>query len=355
VLERGDQIGYTWANLYDSLVLHTGRHLSALPGLPIPASASLFPPRRDFVDYLHRYAETFQLPIELGAEATRVERADDRWLVHLRSGGSLQARAVVIATGIVANPYIPEIPDRHLFKGGVTHSVHYRRPQGLRGQRVLVVGAGNSAGEISVEIARAGAQVTLAVQSGARIVPREIAGVPIQYLSVALSPLPKPVFDRVAALMNGVSRLLRGPSGLPPPAPTSCPKVPLIGLALAEALRAGTIELRGGLRSFTPAGVRFADGSERPFDQVILATGYRAAVGMLDGLIRLDRCGFAERRDRVVSADQPGLYFVGHNYDTRGGLFNIARDSRRAASRIRGSLADTARTSTERPRAPSGR
>ena len=64
VLERGDQVGYTWANLYDSLVLHTGRHLSALPGLAFPSGTPLFPPRRDFLDYLHRYASTFSLPIE---------------------------------------------------------------------------------------------------------------------------------------------------------------------------------------------------------------------------------------------------------------------------------------------------
>ncbi len=51
VLERGDRIGYTWANLYDSLVLHTGKHMSALPGLRFPESTPLFPTRRDFVEY----------------------------------------------------------------------------------------------------------------------------------------------------------------------------------------------------------------------------------------------------------------------------------------------------------------
>ena len=81
-------------------------------------------------------------------------------------------------------------------------------------------------------------------------------------------------------------------------------------------------------------GVRFADGSEESFDDVILATGYRAALGLLTGLIRTDRCGFGGRHDRVVSLDQPDLYFVGHNYDTRGALYNIARDARKAATRM---------------------
>ena len=81
--------------------------------------------------------------------------------------------------------------------------------------------------------------------------------------------------------------------------------------------------------------MRFDDASDAPFDTVILATGYRAAVSPLGPLIRVDQCGFARRRDRVASADQPDLYFVGHNYDTQGGLFNIGRDARIVARYLR--------------------
>ena len=158
VLERGDQLGHTWANLYDSLVLHTGRHLSALPGLAFPSGTPLFPPRRDFLDYLHRYASAFSLPIETSSEVLAIERQADQWIVRLRSGAALGARTLVVATGIVANPHVPEISGRDRFTGRVMHSVDYRRPAGMKGRRVLVVGAGNSAGEISVELARAGAE-----------------------------------------------------------------------------------------------------------------------------------------------------------------------------------------------------
>ena len=104
--------------------------------------------------------------------------------------------------------------------------------------------------------------------------------------------------------------------------------MPLIGFHLVDAIRAGTIRLKRGVTEFTPAGVRFDDATDEPFDDVILATGYRAAIGMLGDLIRIDDCGFAVRTGRVASADQPNLYFVGHNYDTRGALRNIAHDAR---------------------------
>ena len=329
VLERGT-VGHTWANLYDSLVLHTGRHLSSLPGLAFPSGTPLFPTRQIFLDYLHRYAGTFRLPIETSADVATIERSSDRWDVRLRSGATFEARTLVVATGIVANPHVPDIPGRESFTGRVIHSVAYRRPEGMSGRQVLVVGAGNSAGEISVELARHGAHVSLAVRSGAAIVPRELLGIPIQYLSVLLSPLPGSVVRHVTTMLGR----LRGPRVLPPPAATSCPKVPLIGLALAEALRGGAIKLRGGLAAFTTAGVRYRDGSEEPFDDVILATGYRAALGFLEGVVRVDPCGFGSRHGRVVSLDHPSLVFVGHNYDTRGGLYNISIDAPRAARAI---------------------
>src|SRR2546425_7460372 len=172
VLERGEQLGETWANLYDSLVLHTAKGLSALPGLRFSRSTPLFPSRRDFLTYLHRYADLFQVPIETRAEVASLGRADGMWTARTKAGVLVEARAVVVATGIVSNPCVPEIPGRQHFGGRVLHSVEYRRPDGFTGRRVLVVGAGNSAGEISVEVARAGADVTLAVRTGAAGVPR---------------------------------------------------------------------------------------------------------------------------------------------------------------------------------------
>ena len=110
--------------------------------------------------------------------------------------------------------------------------------------------------------------------------------------------------------------------------------MPLIGLKLANLVRSGTIALLAGITEFTAHGVRFTDGTDREFDCVILATGYQAAIDWMGDLAVRDGCGFAKRRDRVRSFDYPGLYFVGHNYDGRGGLYNIAIDAKRIARLI---------------------
>jgi hypothetical protein len=131
--------------------------------------------------------------------------------------------------------------------------------------------------------------------------------------------------------------LVRGPSPLPPAAASSgdCPDVPLIGFSLVDALKSGAVGLRPGLEAFTSTGVRFSDGSEAPYDDVLFATGYRATMGFLeaDGVGR-DSCGFARRADRVTSSDRPSLFFVGHNYDSRGGLCNLAIDAKRVGKRV---------------------
>jgi cation diffusion facilitator CzcD-associated flavoprotein CzcO len=348
VLERGDCIGHTWANLYDGLVLHTGKHLSALPGMRFPASTPLFPSRLDFLDYLRRYADTFRVPIETNADVASLRRDNGEWIARTTRGRDFRARAVVMATGIVSNPHVPDLPHRDRFRGRIIHSVQYRRPGEYAGQRVLVVGIGNSSGEISAELAGAGADVSVAVRSGARVVPRQILGIPIQYFAVAMNPLPRVARQAVQSAVGRISELVRG-AVLPRAVNGPCSNVPLIGLHFPDAVRAGAIRLKTGVAEFTGGGVRFTDGSEEPYDVVILATGYRAAVGPLGDIVRLDGCGFAARRKRVVSADQPGLYFVGHNYDARGGLRNIAQDARLAARLIREAPAARAKGESSSP------
>lgn len=122
---------------------------------------------------------------------------------------------------------------------------------------------------------------------------------------------------------------------LPRPDVSPLDAIPLIGFRLVDAIREGSVKLRGGVEGLTATGARFAGGKEEPFDVILLATGFRATLGFLGTLVRTDERGFGMRRDRVVSVDQPNLFFVGHNYDATGGITNIRQDSRLAAEAVR--------------------
>lgn len=335
LLERGDSLGHTWENLYESLVLHTGRHMSTLPGLKYPAGTPLFPRRADFLAYLRNYARAFDLRIETGHDVRRLAHDGARWVATTVAGVAIDGRGVVMATGIVANPRRPTLAGESSYRGRLMHSVEYRRPDDFVGRRVLVVGVGNSGGEIGSELARAGAHVTALVRSGANVVPLAIAGIPMQYLAWVVRKLPPAVQSAVVRQVQAATIRKRGAPVIPPKPGSPFDSIPIIGFHLVDCIREGLVELKlGDIACLTTDGVRFTDGTERPFDVVILATGFAAALGPLGDTVRRDARGFAVRTDRVTSADFPALWFVGQNYDASGGLSNIRRDALLAADAI---------------------
>jgi len=331
VLERG-AIGESWRRYYDGLVLHTGRHLSSLPGRPFDRSDPMFVTRDRFIRYLAEYASAEGLPIEPGAMVTSIRREDGAWTLD-GVGGPWRSRILVIATGIAASPVLPHLPGQDDFRGCVRHSIDYHRPEPFAGRRVLVVGAGNSGGEIAAELARVAAPVSIAIRSGVVVVPRDIAGIPSQYLGMLIRRLPRFLAGPIVATATR-RRARRLPPSLPRSSASPLDEIPLIGMHLPDAITAGTVVVQPAVAGFSTDSVRFADGTEAPFDEVILATGFRAAIEPLGGLVTRDARGFARRSDRVTSAEQPDLWFVGHEYDASGGLANIRHDGPLAASRI---------------------
>ncbi|MBV6520680.1 MAG: putative oxidoreductase CzcO [Gemmatimonadaceae bacterium] len=337
LLERGLEPGHMWASMYDSLTLHTGRHMSTLPGMAFPRGTPLFPTGDHFRAYLAAYARRFGIVMETGSDVTGIAREDEQWVANTVGGATVRSRVLVMATGIMSNPRRPVFPCEERFAGVIAHSVAYRRPSELAGKRVLVVGVGNSGGEIAAELGNAGIDVTVAVRSGANVVPREIAGVPIQYIAHGLRLLPAALRERIAVVVQHLAEAKHGAPVIPRGRLSALESVPLIGFLLVDTIRSGRVRLKlAAIAEFTERGVRFTDGAEAEFEAVILATGFSPALGPLGALVRKDSKGFAIRTDRVASADQPRLYFVGSNYDATGGLANIRRDAMLVAARIAG-------------------
>ena len=328
LFERGPSVGTSWVNAYDSLTLHTGRHMSTLPGHGFARGTPLFPSRDQFVAYLREYAAAHTLMVETASEVTALRRENNDWVAEV-NGGEARGRAVVMATGIMSKPVSPRIAGREAFQGEITHSVQYRRHEPYRGKRVLVGGVGNSGGEIASELGFAGVDTTVLVRQGANVVPRSIAGIPIQYLVVSLKRLPRPVRLRIATMVQKLSELRRGPPVLPRPPWSPIDAVPIIGFHLVDAIRAGKVAVKiGTIDHLERRRVVFSDGSSGEFDAIILATGFAPALDTLGSLVRRDERGFALRSDNVTSTDQPNLWFVGQRYDTTGAIANISADAK---------------------------
>ena len=153
ILDENHRIGDAWRTRWDSLRLFTPGRYNNLPGMPFPGSRASFPTKDQLADYLEAYARRFDLPVRTGIKVTKLSKAGDRFEVDCGSGETLLAENVVVATGGFHTPRIPPFArdlDERIIQ---FHSRAYRNPSQLQSGGVLVVGAGNSGGEIAMELA----------------------------------------------------------------------------------------------------------------------------------------------------------------------------------------------------------
>jgi len=163
--------GALLASLLDfptDMVFFTTRDLLEIAGIPFTIPESK-PTRRQAIAYYHSVARTFAIPLALHQRVESIEGAVGGFTISARSGDETeihQGRAVAVATGFFDGP-------RHLGTPGEDFDwVHhrYREPYRHFGERVVVVGGGNSAVEAALDLWRSGAGVTL-VHRGSELKP----------------------------------------------------------------------------------------------------------------------------------------------------------------------------------------
>jgi cation diffusion facilitator CzcD-associated flavoprotein CzcO len=337
VLEKAGNVGAVWRRHYDRLHLHTDRHHSGLPGMAMPADYPAYPSREQMVAYLENYAARFGIEPDFNTSVSRIQRDGSRWSADT-ARGPIAAPVVVVATGIADAPYRPSWPGLESYSGRVIHSSEYRNPMPYTGQRVLVVGFGNSGGEIALDLANAGVNVALAVRNPVQILPRDLLGFPILSWAILYRRLPARLVDVINAPVLrlavgdfeklGLRRAAKGPRQMV----EEDGRVPLIDIGTLARIKDGSIRIRGGIDRFTSDGVVFAGGTPEPFDAVILATGFRPDLRLLMSDVAgvFDRHGMPLLTGQATAA--PGLYFCGHITVPTGQLREIGIEARQIAA-----------------------
>jgi putative flavoprotein involved in K+ transport len=294
IVERGDSLAPAWRERWDSLTLFTPRRYSALPGLPFPGDPDGYPTRDEVIAYLERYAETFELPIELNSDVRRLSKSDGRFILELH-GRTITANDVVVATGPFQTPYVPKIAES--LEPGVwqAHSTGYRRPSDVPEGTVLVVGGGNTGFQIAKELS-ATHKVVLSVGSKQKPLPQRIAGRDLFWWLTKTRLLSTTVESRLGNKLRY--------------------RDTLIGSSPRELTRKLGVEPKSRATDVAGRTVRFEDGSTLEVDAVVWATGYRPDYSWIE-LPILDSDGRL-RHHRGVT-DVPGLSFLGLTWQwTRG-------------------------------------
>ncbi|MDA2892379.1 NAD(P)/FAD-dependent oxidoreductase [Mycolicibacterium sp. BiH015] len=325
VVDRADAPASTWRSLYDGFRLNTCGFWSHLPGQRIPARYGRWPGRDEMVDYFDEYVRRHDIRVRLRCTVARVDREGGGWVLST-DDGPIRCAAVVIATGNYHTPSYPAWPGIDTFSGELLHSAHYRNASPFAGKDVLVVGAGNSATDIALQLSdNVAAHVRMAVRTPPHLVPRSAMGIPVDAFSPVFGMLPVPVLDGAAAVMRRLRFGDLSDAGLPVPsrgiytALLDDDQIPTLGDELVPRVRSGRIGIVAAVSAFDEDRVVLADGSAITPDTVIAATGYEHGLKPLAGhLDVLDAQGKPTANGLPAAA--PGLWFAGFDEPLIGPL-----------------------------------
>lgn len=304
ILERGDQVGHFWTTTYDRLHLHSPWH-----GLPYDRGLNrdypMFKSRADVVDYFRLYARQHGLygHLRVGRHVRRVARvassADGcEWQIET-DAGVYGARFLAVATALNRTPIAPSFDGLAGYQGQALHSSAYRNAAPYFGQRVLVVGSGNSAAEIALDLAEHGAgAVYLWVRGPRHFVPlrllahlyrvfrllglmserRAAAEHRIPYGSAAFWKIVRQRDAVIGRLSVDLSRFgIRRPAVGPHEDAMRHGRIPVFDVGAIAAIRARRIHVIDGnvhpITGFTRHGVRLGHRDEA-FGTVLFCTGY---------------------------------------------------------------------------------
>ncbi|MGE0384714.1 MAG: FAD-dependent oxidoreductase [Gammaproteobacteria bacterium] len=372
ILEANPRPGDSWRRRYASLCLHDPVWYDHLPYIPFPDHWPVFTPKDKMGDWLEMYTKVMELDYWGSSRCTSAtwDDAFGHWEIAVeRPAGPVVLRPshLVLATGLAGMPKIPRVPGAERFRGDQHHSSSHPGGAAWAGKRCIVLGAGNSAHDICVDLWEHGAQVTMIQRSpttvirSSTIVEQEIgalyseraveSGIDVDRADLIAASMPyalQPALGvqasqriqaqdadlyqrlRKAGFMVdfgedgsglGMKYLRRG-SGY------------YIDVGASDLIADGRIGLRSGtgLREIRPDRVVLDDGTELPADLIVYATGYGTMDAWAERIVsrevadRIGRCwglgsGMAgdpgpwegELRNMWKPTRQPGLWFHGGN------------------------------------------
>ncbi len=318
--DLSDDVGGNWyfgnpngmSSAYRMLHIDSSKIRSQLSDYPMPADYPDFPHHSQIWEYFRGYADRFglreQITFRTGVEHCRRD-ADGLWHIRLSNGETRVYDALFVCNGHHWDPRWPEPPFPGGFSGRMLHSHNYKDAEDFRGQRVVVLGIGNSAMDISVECTYYAKQVWLATRRGAHISPKYVFGRPLDHWNAPWMP-----WWAMSLLARLMVRLQVGRYeryGLPQPDHRMLQAHPSVSTAIYDRLAHGDITVKPNIARFEGQRVFFVDGTSVEADAVIFCTGYKVTFPFFEP-------DFISAPDndlplylRMFKPGLPNLFFIG--------------------------------------------
>lgn len=339
IIEKQSKVAAPWRNHYDRLHLHTNKRVSHLPFKKFDRTIPRYPSRQQVVEYLEAYQTEFKINPVFNTEVRSIRKEGDYWITD-NTSGTFTSKYLIMATGIYGKPKPVAFKGMGTFPGPILHSYEYKTGKDFKGQNVLVVGFGNSACEIALDLYEQQAIPSMAVRSPVNIIPRDIFGIPILEISQLMSHLPPRLADTINAplmrlLFGNINKLgLKNMSYGPFEEIKKDRNIPVLDIGTLKHIRKGHIKIYNNIDNIAGNTVNFADGKREDFDAIVAAIGFCTVFAEI---LQVDNSRF---KDLTVCTDQQkyfgkdGLYFCGFWLGPRGHIREIALDSQKIAKDI---------------------
>jgi cation diffusion facilitator CzcD-associated flavoprotein CzcO len=324
--EMSDDVGGLWyagnpngrSGAYESLHIDTSKWRLAFEDYPIPADFPDFPHHRQLHAYFRAYVDHFGLRphITFNTEVTRARRrAGGGWEVSLSTGETRAYDALIVANGHHWDPRWPDPAYPGTFDGPQIHSHDYRdpfSPVDMRGKRVLVVGAGNSAMDIASELGQKpiAARLLISMRRGVWVLPKYLNGQPAdKNPAPAWMPLKVQKALGRSIIKKAIGRM--EDYGLPRPDHEPLEAHASVSGEFLTRVGCGDIVPKPGIERLEGREVRFTDGSVEGVDAIIYATGYKVNFPFFDDPALQPRDNAFPLWKRMMKPDVPDLFFMG--------------------------------------------
>lgn len=281
--EMNDQVGGNWvyseteghSSVFKTTHIISSRKFSEYTDFPMPSSYPDYPSQQELLQYFNDYVDHFQIRpyIQFNSRVSSASLTNNQWTITLEDQRKDHFDLLIVCNGHHWDPRIPSYPGH--FSGEILHSHSFKNNQKFSGKKVLVVGGGNSACDIAVEISRVAKKTSISMRRGYHFIPKFIMGMPSDTFYSKTLWIPKRIR---LFLQKLVLRLVQGKYenyGLQTPDHDILETHATVNSELLYFIKHGKIKPKVNIQSFKNNQVVFEDGAQEKFDTIIYATGYK--------------------------------------------------------------------------------
>ncbi|KAH8674002.1 flavin-binding monooxygenase-like protein [Xylariales sp. PMI_506] len=364
VIDRAERVGDSWRKRYHSLVLHDPVWFDHLPYINFPDSWPIFTPKDKIAGFFEAYVEMLELNVWMRTKLVHSSWDDSskQWTVTVerqigdrKETRTFHPRHVVQATGHSGMMNFPRVKGMSTFKGRLCHASEFPgADSGSRGKHAVIVGCCNSAHDIAQDFYTNGYDVTMVQRSSTCVISSDSivqiglyplyseVGPPVEDADIIMFSRPssylKTVQKEVAVLqaqndkdtLEGLRRAGFAVDMGPDHAGLLFKYYQrgggyYIDVGASQLIIDGKIKIKQGqeVEEILEDGIKFADGTVLPADEIIFATGYqnmRTQSRLIFGDQVADRLqdvwGFDEEgefRAMWRPSGHPGFWYMGGN------------------------------------------